>query len=552
MLSALPPAAGGRADEMPMQKIAEQRARRDLRRIAQYLDEGNFAAAAAAADACVIRFPRLPAAWLRYALVELARGHHREAIAHVQQAIRLDPEHSDYFSTLARAQMALGDVQLAIGSAMRAVALNPVDPPRLHALAQTLQKGGEYAQALMLIERAMEDRPDSPALRLSRAVLLSQQGDFAAAEQAFEAVIAVAPANGRAHWELAQITDLGAERNHLDRLHTLAQTLPETSVDAAWVDYARYLELERLGRDDAAIAALIRGAALHRRRFDYDAAGNMRIFAQMKNWLIEWGNRIDKVHANAVATDAPIPIFIVGMARSGTTLVERMLGNHPDVQHAGESHDFSACIQHVLGTQRDVFLDEVLSARLGEVDWDAVAALYRSRLRDRYGSVGFVTEKLPANYIYAAAIARALPEARLIRVVRDPMDNCFALFRQMYTGVNPFSFDQSEMAQHYIAYEDWMRQVMNVLPDRVLTVRYEQLLAAPSLIGRALYRFCGLQWQDTHADPLRNDKPVSMPGAVRIDRALHGEFIGRWRRHESELQPMHRLLVDAGLSGRTS
>ncbi len=530
-----------------MEDLAELRARRDLKRIKFYLDSGNSVAALAVAESCVARFPRLAEARYWYAMTELVAGRYREAIAQLLEATRLDPERPGYFAALARAQMGYGDSHLAIASAMRAVALNPVKGPLLEALARILQRGGEYEQALLLLDRALLGEPAAPEVLLSRAFVLRAQGRRSEAEAAFEKVLEAAPGNARAYWGLAQVSDLDEQHNHLSQIEARAAVLDDSTIDRVWLDFARYLELEALGRDEEAIAALLRGATHFRRSLVLDTESNARVFQQMRDWQQKWERETDKVHAVAAPDGAPTPIFIVGMPRAGSTLVERMLGNHADVRHAGESLDFSWCIKQELGLQRDDFLDEDMAARLGELDWQALARRYRQRLSERFGAGGFVTEKLPANYIFAAAIARALPEARLVHIVRDPMDNCFSIFRQMYTGVNPFSFNQGELAQHYVAYDEWMRQLANGLPDRMLSVRYEQLVTMPALVGRAIFRFCGLDWSEECADPSRNQRPVAAPGSVLVDQRLHSGYVGRWRRYEHALQDSYRVLAGAGL-----
>lgn len=533
-----------------MQELAAERARRDLRKIRDYLNQGNLDAAAAAAEAACSRFRDLAPVWYWRAMVEQLAGRHLLAIQHVRQAIELDAERPEYFAILARSQLARGDVHDASVAAMRAVALNPTEVPILDAVTQVLQFAGVWEQALLLIERALEQAPTQLPLLLTHAFLLSALERYQAAEVAFEKAIAVQPLNGRAHWGLAQLGGWTAERNHLQRLNLLVEQLPAGGQRRCWIDYARYQEYEELGEDQQAIAALLRGAAGQRALIDYNADSNKRIFDHFKHALAECTRGADRVHAHAGASGTPVPIFVVGMPRSGTTLVEAMLGQRDDVQHAGESREFATCVQRALNIETENFLDEKVALGLAHINWNEVAELYRSRLRQHFGDTGFVTEKLPANYIFAGAIARALPEARIVRVVREPMDNCFSLFRQMYAGVNPFSFDQVEMARHYAAYEDWMRHLGAALPDRLLTLRYEQLVGAPILVGRALFRFCGLDWRDEYADPSCNRRPTALASTVRVVEPLHTRFAGRWLRYAAALEPMQRTLAAAGLGPR--
>jgi tetratricopeptide (TPR) repeat protein len=536
--------------------VTSVRAQRDLKRIRTYLEQTNVPAAAAAAEATSQRFPALPAVWYWRAVIEQIESRHVSSIAHVQRAIALDSEQVEFFAVLARSQLARGDTHLAVASAMRAVALNPAELSVLDALAEVLHHGGIYEQALLLIERALplisEQTPARAKvpLLLSHALVLQALGRDADAQRAFEALLTVQPTHGQAHWNLAQYRREQRSLQHLQQLEQLTATIPEHHHDQGWIEYARYIEYEDRGDDLAAINALLRGASLQRRQIQFDTDSNARVFARMKQLLVEWERTTDRVHAAASIDASPIPIFIVGMPRSGTGLVQAMLGQHEGVQYAGESREFAVCLQRVLGIETAIFLDESIASRLEDIDWAGVGTLYRKRLRERFGESGMVIEKLPANYIYAAAIARALPEARLLRMVREPMDNCFSLYRQMYAGVNPFSFDQIEMAQHYIAYEDWMRQVAAALPDRLLNVRYEQLVGAPALVGRALFRFCGLSWQDEFAALGPTRLMQAQFAATLVTGPLHGRFVGRWRRYEAALEPMQRVLSSAGLGPR--
>lgn len=526
------------------------RARRDIKRIRDYLELGNYAAAAAAAEATSLRFKQLPAAWYWRALAEQLSGRHAIACAHAERAIALDSEQVEFFAVLARSQLARGDIHLAVASAMRAVALNPGDVATLDVLAEVLQHGGALEQALMLLERALSKEPESPALLLSRAQLLRAMDRRDSAEAAFESILALRPNNGPAHWGLAQLGGWSREHHHLQRLDALAGQLMPKDPDRCWIDYARYLEHEALGTDEIAIAALLRGAADRRAQFRFDTDSNTRVFARMKQLLTQWEPGTNRIHTPGSSDASLIPVFVFGMPRSGIGLVAAMLGQHNGVQNAGESREFATCVQRVLGIEKSSFLDENIAAELHRVDWDEVAVMYRARLVERFGAQGIVTERLPANYIYAAAIARALPEARLVRVVREPMDNCFSMFRQMYVGVNPFSFDQVELAQHYVAYEDWMRSLGSSLPDRMLILRYEQLVGVPTLVGRALFRFCGLDWNDEYAALPQNSTLPGQVGAALVNGPLHGRAVARWRRYEAALEPMFRVLAAAGLGPR--
>lgn len=532
------------AKSLSMQDSEVSRVQRDLERVRQYIDRGNLAAAATAAEAATSRHTEVAVVWFWRALVAQLLNLHVEAIVHIERALALDSEHPEFYALLARSQSARGNVLRAVASALRAVSLEPKEPAVLEALGQIIVQGGAWPQALELFERASHTMPDQRSLLKARAWMHQAMGQDNAAVELLESVITRYPEHGPAHWALANIRP---DDKRLLRLDKLARTLGEDNRDRDWIDYARYVEREAVGDDEVAIACLLRGAASCRKRIEFNAHRNTQVFAAMAKQLAESANAIDRVHAPWADESTPVPIFLIGMPRAGHSVTAALLSQSPEVHDSGESREFSICVKRVLGIESDVFLDEALCERLTTLDWTALGKLYRERLRRRFGGTGMIIERLPANYIYTAAIARALPEARLIRTVREPMDNCFSLYRQIQEVAHPFSYDQRELAQHYAAYDDWMRQIDAALPDRVLSVRYEQLVSAPAVVGRALARFCDISWHDDHVHLARTIQPQSAPPAVRVHAPIDATRLARWRRYESSLGVLQETLLKAGL-----
>ncbi len=472
------------------------RADRDLRRLRQYLETGQFDAAQAAAESLTRAFPQLALGWFWRSLVHQAQGNLTFAVVAAERAIQLDDQRAEVHAHIACCHLLRGDSFLALQSAQRAQALEPKDPIPLDGIAAVFSQCGDHLRAKSLYEQAAALAPEHAAIAVNLGNTLTQLGEFDAAEAAFERALSVAPRQAEAHWALAQLRPWTETDHHLDRLDRLLAHSRPGSSEAALIDFARAKELDDLGRVDTATEALQRANQAMQQRLRFSLAADARVFDALDAVA---GSLIDAAPADRAATNAagsPTPIFIVGMPRSGTSLVERLLGNHPEVRLGGELQDFSVCVKRELGLDGRAFVDDHIIARLPGIDWARVGDAYRARLTERFGRGGYVTDKLPGNHAYVAAIAAALPEARIVHVVRDPMDTCYAIYRQMLGAVYPFAYDQEILATHYVRYAAWMRRCESGLPKRIFPLRYEQLVSVPGLVTRQLYRYCGLEWVD--------------------------------------------------------
>ncbi len=528
-----------------------QRAGRHLRRVRQYLDDGQFEAAMASAESLNRDFPELAIGWFWRSLAHMAQGEFATAIAAAERALALDDQRAEVHSHLARCHLVRGDAHLAMLAVERALALNLDGVALLDGLGTVLSQCGDQARAIGLQERAASLAPDHPAIAFNLAVSLRLHGRIDDAVSALERVIAVAPNHAQAHWMLAQIRATQGDAQTSARLAKAYTAARPDSIDAATIDFARFREFDAAADHASAADCLLRANAVMQRNLRFNSERDTQLFERLERHL----NDMVAATSNAVPatpTDTgPVPLFIVGMPRSGTSLVERLLGNHPEVQLGGELQDFNVCIKRELGLEIPAFIDERIVERMSDIDWSHVGAAYRERLRTRFGNAGYVTDKLSGNYAYVAAIAAALPEARIVHVVRDPMDNCYAMFRHSFGAVYSFAYDQQKLAEHYVRYARFMRRCESMLPMRVVPLRYEQLISVPTLISRQLYRHCGLEWFEGAQDSAGNEKPVATASPVDVRRQIDGYSIGAWLPYAAHLQPMRTVLADAGMVARS-
>jgi hypothetical protein len=244
------------------------------------------------------------------------------------------------------------------------------------------------------------------------------------------------------------------------------------------------------------------------------------------------------------------PIFIVGMPRTGTTLVERMLAGHSAVSSAGELHDFSSElvkeISRVSGG-KPVPKQEIVAASV-KVDFARLGRNYIAAARQAAGgSTAHFIDKLPFNFLYCGLIQRALPGARIIHMMRDPMDTCYAVYKTLFGQAYPFSYDLDELSTYYIAYRRLMDHWRRVMPGKMLDVKYEDVIADPERQARRLVAHCGLDWEQGCLEFHQSDAASTTASAVQIRQPLYSSSVLKWLNYERQLESLKIRLTEAGL-----
>ncbi|RZA28269.1 MAG: sulfotransferase, partial [Proteobacteria bacterium] len=242
------------------------------------------------------------------------------------------------------------------------------------------------------------------------------------------------------------------------------------------------------------------------------------------------------------------PIFVIGMPRSGTTLVERIISSHPMVHSGGELQNFGVCLKRASASTTPSILDLDTIGRCGTLDWERLGSAYIASTRPGTGHTPRFIDKLPHNFLFLGYIARALPNARIIHLRRNPLDTCVSNFRQLFALTSPFydySFDLLDTGRYYLMYDQLMRHWDSVLPGRILEVRYEQIVDSLESSSRRLVDFCGLPWDDACLQFERNEAPVATASAVQVRQPIYRTSLNRWKRYEAQLGELVELLGDA-------
>lgn len=405
----------------------------------------------------------------------------------------------------------------------------------LDGLAYYARRLGRHALSKQLYERATQDRPHDAQLWYNLATAERSLGELEKAHAASAQALALQPDHMPAVLLRSEVRTATPDENHVGDLKARLSS-NSNNRQRMFLAYAAGKELHDLGRYAEAFEAFAKGAAARRKALSYDVATDERKIAR----IIEvFGANTTQATPASSAHDRHI--FIVGLPRSGTTLVERILGSLPDVESNGETDNFSnALLQSAPPLPGDVF------QRCAAAPADQVARRYEA-LAGRPNRDTRVIEKLPLNYLYVGAIARSFERSPIVWVRRHPLENCFAMFRTLFGEGYPFSYDFGDLARYYAAYDRLMRHWVAVMPGRMIEIAYEDLVSAPALAGAELARRCNLKWMDEALDLGRNTSASLTASAAQIRGSIYSSSTEMRRRYHAELAPLAKRLKELGI-----
>ncbi|MBP7658084.1 MAG: sulfotransferase [Pseudoxanthomonas sp.] len=482
-----------------------------------------------------------PAA-LRLSTLAARSGRMRDAVAFALRASAPSQQEDDaaLLEALTRQLFDLGEIEAGLACAQAPALSSAYDPDVLRGLGQALLSQSFPDLAETFLQRAQRIRDGGAPARYLLGLAAFYQGDEAEAERAWEAALQRNPMMPPVHRLLAKLRRQTPARNHIDRLRATVARMPQGHPEAPWLHYALFKELDDMDDIEGAWQALVQGMEARRRQVAYDAVAEARLFDRLQA-------RSVPATGVAVSTTAPTPIFIVGMPRSGTTLLEQILARHPHVQDAGELRDMLCQLRWVCDRVGGPHLDEALCVEAEQADMGLLGRRYLEKTAWRANGRAFFTDKMPANFLLVDHIARALPQARILHMVRDPMEVCFSNLKELFVDAYPHTYDQREMAAHFIRYRGLMRHWHSRHPGRILDISYEDLVRAPEAAARRVLDFCGLAWDPDVLAMGPRTSSVATASAAQVREPIHVRYVGQWRRYAHHLQPMQTALDEAGV-----
>jgi tetratricopeptide (TPR) repeat protein len=463
-----------------------------------------------------------------------------EAAGYFREALKLRSEFTEVKVNLGHALSALGRPAEAVPCYQEVLGARPLDATAHVDLAGALRESGRTVEAVELYQKAVALAPDLAAAHAGLGLALLELGRADEARRSHYTAFRLEPGRAGHLLGLALSTKLTPEHPDLGSILGLSDIVEQLdAVDKIDAHFALAKALSDIGEQERSFAHQLAGNALKRARTAYDEAGRLRQLQRIRE--VFTADVIGQFHDRGNGTC--LPVFIVGMPRSGSTLVEQILASHSQVFGAGELDAFSDAVTAAgLQTQQSPFPETVLRVPDGQLI--RTAEEYLSRLAraaaepGRSPQVLRITDKMLLNFRFLGLIHMLLPNARIVHIRRDPIDTCLSCFSIQFAKL-PFTYDLGELGRFYVAYETLMAHWRAVLPPgRMLEVQYEELVNDFEPVARGILDYCGLEWEETCLRFHETERPVRTASVAQVRQPLYRHAVGRWRPEPTLLRPL--------------
>ncbi|MFT6988521.1 MAG: tetratricopeptide (TPR) repeat protein [Paraglaciecola sp.] len=497
-----------------------------------FLNNGKLQDAQKSVTSALIFFPKSTQANFLLGLTEYSLGNHEPALTAFKRVLEHDPNNCMAWAHTAELYVITGDIQQAESALAQAISHQDGSANFQQMIGIVKSLLNEHEAALNWYKKATQQQPNNVGFLLNQATCLMYLGDVDDAEKMLKSILNIQPFFANAHWLLSGLKKAHND-NHINEMQHLLSQRPFSPIDVAYLQYACGKECEDLALWPQAFDAFAKASSAKRQTIQFDEPAEIEMYQQLEQsfteiWM-EQGNQ---------GYDDYSPIFVLGEPRSGTTLVERIIGAHSMVHSAGELRNFVNCISQLQGFSGSNSLSSRLVDGALTIDPRALGETYMSSVAKLRGNTPHFVDKLPTNYLVLPLILKALPKAKIIHLRRDPMDTCFSGFKQLFTQAYPYSYEQQEIARHHARYLKLMSKWRERFGQQYFEVQYEEVASDFELNARRLVEFLGLPWEDACLQFHQQKSAVTTASSIQVRQPAHTGSIARWKKYEVQLQPM--------------
>lgn len=519
------------------------RAQEQLKAIWQIWRKGDLQAAAAACQALNRAYPNFADGWHASSVVALRLGSAPQAAQFIDRALALGSARTAWQIQRVRCLQAAGERDAATDLFEELRADPPTDATTLAELAVLAGELGRHEAAAGLFERVVDLEPSQARHHYNLAATRRYLGDLAGALESVNQALELDPADADAHYLRSSLRRWTPETHHVEAMKTTLSQVTGQPIAEAQLCFALAKELEDCGEFETSFEWLERGARVRRAYLDYSLEEDLEFIRALEETYDRDLLRADK--SDCAETG---PLFVVGLPRTGTTLIERILAACDGVTSIGESTLFTRLVaggaQQANPSPRATRADLVrATARL---DFRQLGLAYLQHARPAGNGAARFVDKFPQNSLNIGAIHRALPEAPIILLERHPMDACYAMYKALFTDIYGFSYDLDELGRYFVAHQRLMEHWRACLPERIHVVRYEALVTRTEEVARGLLAYCGLPWQPECLDFQQNPQASTTASASQVRQGIYTTSVGLWKHYRKQLEPLERILREAG------
>ena len=466
----------------------------------------------------------------------LKQGKFAEAAEVMRAAVSARPQDRALYPLAIRTLIYVGEHSEASGLLDRYQYLSGGDRGHTGLCAELYALVQKQAESVRLYRQlAVDGNRDA---RYNLGVNLLAIGDLDEAEQVLEDLIAEDPQDAQAQLVLSGLRRVSVDENHIERLQKALGDQRLAAMDRLKLHYALGKELEDIGEFDQAFQHFRMGADGRRSMLKYQVAADQNTLAL----IAENHSNLESINSDLDAGSEAV--FICGLPRSGTTLVDRILSSHSRCDSFGEITDLPMSLMVMAGKSLP---KELLVRETARWAPEKIAHSYLSRLGNFDSTAEKHIDKTPLNFLYAGLIARSVPGASMIWMERHPMDACFAMYKTLFKMGYPFSYSFEDLAAYYIAYDCLRSHWQNVLGDRIRFQSYEKLVQDFDVEARALVSTAGLEWEPACGEFHKNRSAVATASSAQVRQPLYKRAVGHWRNYAEQLAPLAEALRAGGI-----
>lgn len=517
----------------------------ELRRIHALMQKADPGDAIWACDRLNRDHPAFVPGWNLASQLALRIGDPNAALRAASRALSIEPDQPEWLLQKAKCLLVLGrrEEARAIAQGMsnrlfRTAALSSA----VGLLMSTLEM---HEQAELLFLDAVKLEPGVAGHHYNLATVQRFLGKLDKAEVNLDKTLELNPGDPEALAVRSGLRRQTPDNNHIAELKASLARLAMSPRQTVSTCYALAKELEDIGDYPGSFSYLKRGADTRRGHVNYDVKRDIQTMATIRDVYQE--SMFAKADSGFINAS---PIFVIGMPRTGTTLVERILGSHSAVHAAGELNDFALSLVRIARelSGKQAVSGASLVALSRNIDFASLGRLYIRSTRERLSECVHFVDKMPMNFLYAGLIHLALPKAKIIHVERDPMDTCYAIYKTLFENAYPYSYDLSELGHYYVAYKQLMDHWHRVMPGVMHTIKYEHLVTDQRSATQAMLEYCLLSWEEQCLRSHEGGGHSATASAAQVRNPVHQESIGRWKHYRSELQPLADIFLAADIA----
>lgn len=483
-------------------------------------------------------------AWHVLSCIHLRSGSNHKAVVAAKRACYLSKNQVFHLIHLGSCLANAGHIVEARGVAEKSLRLDPSSHCDLSNLGALFVTCNEHQRGADLFKAALLRDNRNAQYWYNLASVQRMLGEIQESLRSVNKAIEINPADGRAHYLRSDLATQSKHNNHITELKYSLAAQKQPDSDEMLLRFALAKELEDAGQFAESFSQLEQATRMFRQSIKYDVESDLKVIRDLIS--LHTGEALRSTSQGYL--DAS-PIFIVGLPRSGTTLVERLVANHSDVDSVGEQNTFAmqmmAKVSSAMGSAGDS-RSELVSKAL-KLDMNALGQEYCAQVDQLLPHEGRTVDKMPINYLYCGLIRAAMPNAQIVSLSRDPMDSCYAAYKAFLTGPYPFTYDQEELGKYFVAFKKLMHHWRATLPrENFYEISYEALVRNFEREAKALFKFLRLDWEPAVLDFQNNPSPSSTASASQVRRGLYTSSIGKWKYYEKQLKQL-RIQLNEGL-----